>query len=166
MTSTFSWENCQPLPCFNLYSIAKFACYSRYFLTSYFCIPVLYNEKDIFFGCQFQKFLQFFIDPFSFSFFSITGLGIDLDYCDIEWFASETSRDHSVLFEIASNRYMTTGKIITSSRRVLIFYYNQDYSLRIYFFLLNGSNFTTREILKYLSLNIDQLLFWGYFSCK
>ena len=30
---------------------AKFACYSRCFLTSYFCIPVPYNEKDIFFGC-------------------------------------------------------------------------------------------------------------------
>ena len=32
-----------------LYSKAKFACYSRCFLTSYFCIPVPYNEKDIFF---------------------------------------------------------------------------------------------------------------------
>ena len=29
---------------------AKFACYPRRFLTSYFCIPVPYNEKDIFFG--------------------------------------------------------------------------------------------------------------------
>ena len=28
--------------------------------------------------------------------------GIDLDYCDIEWFALETHRDHSVIFEIAS----------------------------------------------------------------
>ena len=27
--------------------------------------------------------------------------GIDLDYCDIEWFALETNRDHSVIFEIA-----------------------------------------------------------------
>ena len=27
---------------------------------------------------------------------------IDLDYCDIEWFALETNRDHSVVFEIAS----------------------------------------------------------------
>ena len=36
------------------------------------------------------------------SFFSVTGLGIDLDYCDIEWFALETNRDHSVVFEIAS----------------------------------------------------------------
>ena len=26
----------------------------------------------------------------------------DLDYCDIEWFALETNRDHSVIFEIAS----------------------------------------------------------------
>ena len=40
-----------PLPCFILYSKAKFACYSRYLLTSYFCISVPYNEKDIFFGC-------------------------------------------------------------------------------------------------------------------
>ena len=26
----------------------------------------------------------------------------DLDYCDIKWFALETNRDHSVVFEIAS----------------------------------------------------------------
>ena len=36
------------------------------------------------------------------AFFSVTGLGIDLDYSDIEWFALETNRDHSVIFEIAS----------------------------------------------------------------
>ena len=40
--------------------------------------------------------------PFNFSFFSITVWGIDLDYCDIEWFALETNRDHSVVFETAS----------------------------------------------------------------
>ena len=40
----------QPLPCFILYSKARFACYSRCFLTSCFCIPVPYNEKDIFWG--------------------------------------------------------------------------------------------------------------------
>ena len=28
--------------------------------------------------------------------------GIDSDYCDIEWFALEINRDHSVVFEIAS----------------------------------------------------------------
>ena len=28
--------------------------------------------------------------------------GIGLDYRDIEWFALETNRDHSVVFEIAS----------------------------------------------------------------
>ena len=31
-----------------------------------------------------------------------TGQGIDLDYCDIECFALEANRDHSVIFEIAS----------------------------------------------------------------
>ena len=102
MISAFSWQNYQPLPCFNLYSKAKFACYSRCFLTSYFCILVLYNEKDILLGCQFSKVLQVFIEPFNFTFLSITGQGIDLDYCDIEWFALETNRDHSVIFEIAS----------------------------------------------------------------
>ena len=34
-------------------------------------------------------------------FFSITGQGIDLDYCDIDWFALEMNRDHSVIFEVA-----------------------------------------------------------------
>ena len=29
-------------------------------------------------------------------------LGIDLDYCDIEWLALETNRDHSVVFETTS----------------------------------------------------------------
>ena len=43
-----------------------------------------------------------FIEPFSFSFFSSISQGIELDYCDIEWFALETNRDHSVVFEIAS----------------------------------------------------------------
>ena len=35
-------------------------------------------------------------------FFGISGWGIDLDYCDIEWFALEMNRDHPVVFEIAS----------------------------------------------------------------
>ena len=34
-------------------------------------------------------------------FIQITGWGIDLDYCDIVWFALEMNRDHSVIFEIA-----------------------------------------------------------------
>ena len=40
--------------------------------------------------------------PFNLSIFSVTGRGIDLDYCDTEWFALETNRDLSVVFEIAS----------------------------------------------------------------
>ena len=41
-------------------------------------------------------------EPFNFSFFSVTDRGVDLDYHDIEWFALEMNRDHSVVFEIAS----------------------------------------------------------------
>ena len=32
---------------------------------------------------------------------------MDLDYCDIEWFALETNRDHSVILEIASKYCIT-----------------------------------------------------------
>ena len=42
------------------------------------------------------------IEPFNFSFFSVTGWDIDLDYCDTEWCALEMNREHSVIFEIAS----------------------------------------------------------------
>ena len=50
MTSAFLGKTLLALPCLILYSKTKFACYSRYFLTSYFCIPVSYNEKDICWG--------------------------------------------------------------------------------------------------------------------
>jgi len=53
------------------------------------------------FGVLVLEGLEVFIEQFNFSFFSITGRDIDLDYCDIEWFALQTNRNHSV-FEIAS----------------------------------------------------------------
>ena len=46
--------------------------------------------------------MYIFIEPFNFSFFSITGWGIELDNRDIELFALEMKRDNSVTFEIAS----------------------------------------------------------------
>ena len=40
------------------------------------------------------------MEAVSFSFFCINGWGIDLDYCDVEWFALEMNWDHSVIFKI------------------------------------------------------------------
>ena len=54
-------------------------------------------KKTCFFGV-----LVCLIVLVNFSFFSISVQGIDLDHHDIEWFALETNRDHSVVFEIAS----------------------------------------------------------------
>ena len=48
-----------------------------------------------------QEGLVGIIETFNFSFFSISGWGIDLDYCDIEWFVLETNRNHPVIFETA-----------------------------------------------------------------
>ena len=45
---------------------------------------------------------------FNFSFISITDWGIDLEYCDIEWFALETNRDHCVIFEVVPSTAFQT----------------------------------------------------------
>ena len=37
-----------------------------------------------------------------FFFFGISDWGIDLDYCDVEWFALKMNQGDSVIFEIVS----------------------------------------------------------------
>ena len=58
--------------------------------------------------------MKVFIELFKFSFFSVTGWGLDLDYCDIEWFALETNRNHSVVFlsgaVLSGNKVSGSGK--------------------------------------------------------
>ena len=54
--------------------------------------------------------LKGLVGLFNLSFFSVTGWGIGLDYCDIEWFAVETNRDHSV-FEIASKYCISDSSV-------------------------------------------------------
>ena len=46
------------------------------------------------------------------SLFNVTDWGIDLDYDDIEWFALEMNRDHSVLYKIAS-KYSILDSLLT-----------------------------------------------------
>ena len=85
------------MPCFNPNSKAKFAYYSRYLLASCFCITILYDEMNIFtvlvledlVGIHRAVQLQLLQHYWS-------------DYSYIEWFALETNRDRSVVFEIAS----------------------------------------------------------------
>ena len=47
-----------------------------------------------------------FTESINLSFFSISCWGINLDYCDVEWFALEMNRDNSVVFEIAPKYYI------------------------------------------------------------
>ena len=83
-----------------------------YFLSLYFCIPVPYNEKDIFLGVSSRRSCRSSLNhSTSAFFFSNTAQGIDLDYCDIERFALETNRDHSVIFEIVS-RYCISDSFV------------------------------------------------------
>ena len=61
---------------------------------------------------------------FNFTFFSISGWVIDLDYYDVKWFALEMNRDHSVIFEIAP-KYCISDSLVAydgysiSSKRFL-----------------------------------------------
>ena len=89
------------LSCFIPYSKAIFGCYPRCFLISHYCIPVLYNEGHLFWVLV-LKGLVGLHRTVQFQLLQSTGRGIGLDYCDMEWFALETNRDHSVVFEIAS----------------------------------------------------------------
>ena len=70
-----------------------------YFLTFYFCIPVPYNENTSFIDLVLEALLVF-IEPLNFSFFSITGWGINLDYCDTD----------SVIFEIIVKKWLLVKK--------------------------------------------------------
>ena len=68
-------------------------------MTSYFCIPVPYNEKDLFWVLV-LKGLVGLHRTVQLQLLQYYWLGISLDYHDIEWFAFETNRDHSVTFEM------------------------------------------------------------------
>ena len=70
-------------------------------MTSYFGIPVPYDEKDIFFLVLVLEGLVGLHRTVQLQLLQHSGWGIDLDYCDIEWFALEMNRDNSVVFEIA-----------------------------------------------------------------
>ena len=103
MTSAFTWQNSVSLcPA----SFCTSFCQVQIFLLIQVSLDFLllhsspYDEKDIFLWVLALEGLVGLIEPFSFSFFSISGQGIDLDYCDIEWFALEMNRAHSVSFEI------------------------------------------------------------------
>ena len=61
---------CYNLPCFILYSKAKYACYSRYFLTFYFCILVTRTyciKFQHYFFLDYSLWLYLFKSPFFYS---------------------------------------------------------------------------------------------------
>ena len=51
------------------------------------------------------------LEPVKLSSFSISSWRIDLDYCDVEWFALENYQDDSVSFEIAPKYCISDSSI-------------------------------------------------------
>ena len=76
-------------------------CYSRYLLTSYFCIPIPYDEKDIFFLVLILEGLVGLHRTIQLQLCWHQWLEHRLEFHDAEWFALEMNQDHSVIFEVA-----------------------------------------------------------------
>ena len=87
MTSAFSWQNSVALLQFVLQG--QTCLLLQVSLTSYFCIPVSYNEKDIFLRVLVLKGLGGLHKTVQLQLLQHYWLGNRLDYCDIEWFALE-----------------------------------------------------------------------------
>ena len=103
MTSAFSWQNSLVFALLHSVFQSQICLLLQVFLDFlYFCIPVPYNEKDIFFWVLVLKGLVGLPRTIQLQLLQHYWLGHRLGYCGIEWFALETNRDHSVVFEIAS----------------------------------------------------------------
>ena len=110
-TSAFSWQNsilCPAsfhIPRSNLPVTPDVSCLPTFAFQS----PIM--KRTFLLGVSSKRSCRSTVEPFNFSFFSVTGWGIDLDYCDIEWYALEMNRDDSVIFEIAS-KYCISGSFV------------------------------------------------------
>ena len=76
------------------------------FLDSYFCIPVPFNEKGIFFWVLVLVGLVGPHRTVQLQLLQHYWLGHRLELLETEWFALEMNRDHSVIFETASKYCM------------------------------------------------------------
>ena len=104
-----SWQNHGSLcPALFCTPKAKFACYSRYLLTSCFCIPVPYEEKDIFFWVLVLEGLIDLHRTVKLRLLQRYWSGHRLGLPCYWWFSLEMSRDHSVIFEIAPSTAFQT----------------------------------------------------------
>ena len=112
MTSTFSWQNsisfcpasfCTPRPNLLLLQVSlDFLLFHSSPLWKRHLLGVLVLEGlvGLHRTIQFQFLQHYWWD-------------IDLDYCDIEWFALEMNRDHPVIFEIP-HKYWILGSFVDS----------------------------------------------------
>ena len=101
MTSAFSWQNSvsfcpaslffSPVP-----SLPVTSCISWFLLLH---SSSLWWKWHLFFGVVLEDLVDHH-RPFNFSFFGISGWGIDLVYCDIECFALEMNKGHSVFLKL------------------------------------------------------------------
>ena len=104
-----SAELCYPVSCFILYSKAKVACYSRYLLTSCFCILVPYNEKRLLSGVLVLEGLVGVHEILSTSASSVLMIGVKTLITVILNFLLWKRTDIIVIFETGNKYYIQTS---------------------------------------------------------
>ena len=82
MTNSLSWQHSISLCLLHSELQGQICLLNQVFLHFLLLNSSPLECKKHLFECLFQKVLQVFIEPFNFSFFSITGWGVDLDYCE------------------------------------------------------------------------------------
>ena len=101
MTSMFFWKNsvsfCPASFCITRPNFSVTPGIS-WLSTFAFLLPMMKRTSCLMLVLEILVDLQ---ELFNFSFFDISGLDIDLDYCDVEWVALEMNQGHSIVFETA-----------------------------------------------------------------
>ena len=155
MTSAFSWQNSVSL-CSALFCIPR----SNLPITPgiswlpNFAFQFLMMKRTPFFG-QFQKVLQVLIEPLNFSFFDVSGWGIVLDYCAIEWFALEMNRDHSVIFCVILCNFVILSILKQQQKNAQSCFH---YALQSFFFNHKESQILCKGIIDLMQISDSQTL--------
>ena len=102
MTSAFSWQNSTRLCLLHSVLQGQICLLTQVFLDFLLLYSCLLYWKEHPLVVLVLEGLVGLYPTIQLQFIQITGWGIDLDYCDIVWFALEMNRDHSVIFEISS----------------------------------------------------------------
>ena len=71
-----------------------------------------------------------FVELFKFSFLKITGWDIDLDFCDIEWFALEMKKSYDSILKSRGITLLTKAHLVKAMVFPLVMYGCESWTIK------------------------------------